>query len=182
MLPDEPLGFGIDLMGDIKRPEGFNRFEHVLPDKSMPPVRMTRVMPIATIPTKEKLRVMFVIFCRSRNCGIKMARTRSISPSAPRIPASRGRRETRWGTAFSGWGGATASELIGSEGRLWRISPEIQTNLPEILTNQSDREIFALRRDPALDGKQLRWLRGMQQENSSMTNNLTWFCPKLDYP
>jgi hypothetical protein len=49
------------------------------------------------------------------------------------------------------------------------------------LTSQSDREVFALRRDPALDGKQLRWLGDMQQENSSMTNNLTWFCPKLDY-
>src|SRR5271165_3105277 len=35
-------------------------------DKSMPPVRMTRVIPIATIPTKEKFRVMFVMFWISK--------------------------------------------------------------------------------------------------------------------
>ena len=68
----------------------------------MPPVKMTRVIPMATIPTKEKLRVMLMMFWRSRNWGIKTARTRTISPSAPRIPISRGRRKVRDGTAFSG--------------------------------------------------------------------------------
>jgi hypothetical protein len=62
-------------------------------DKSMPPVRMTKVIPMATIPTKEKFRVMFVMFWISRNCGIKTARTRSINPSAHRIPISRGSRK-----------------------------------------------------------------------------------------
>jgi hypothetical protein len=36
-------------------------------DKSIPPVKITAVIPIATIPTKEKFRVIFVRFWISRN-------------------------------------------------------------------------------------------------------------------
>jgi hypothetical protein len=73
---------------------------------------MTQVIPIATIPTNEKFVVILAIFWRFRNWGIKIARTSNIKMRAPRIPISRGRRTVRRREAFSGWGGATASEFI----------------------------------------------------------------------
>jgi len=46
-------------------------------------------MPIATIPTKEKFRVMLTTFSHCLNCGIATAITRTIRTSAAKVPASR---------------------------------------------------------------------------------------------
>ena len=58
-------------------------------ERSIPPVKMTRVMPIATIPTKEKFRVMLTTFSHCLNCGIATAITRSMRTSAASVPPSR---------------------------------------------------------------------------------------------
>ena len=58
-------------------------------ERSIPPVKMTRVMPIATIPTKEKFRVMLTTFSHCLNCGIATAITKSMRTSAAKVPASR---------------------------------------------------------------------------------------------
>src|SRR6202008_3801640 len=68
--------------------------------------------PIATIPTHEKFVGILAIFRGCRNCGMKMATTSSSKMKAQRIPISRGRRKGRRREAFSGWGGATASEFM----------------------------------------------------------------------
>jgi hypothetical protein len=46
-------------------------------------------MPMATIPTKEKFRVMLTTFSHCLNCGIATAMTKSIRISAASVPASR---------------------------------------------------------------------------------------------
>ena len=58
-------------------------------ERSIPPVKITKVMPIATIPTKEKFRVMLTTFSHCRNCGIATAITMTMRTSAAKVPASR---------------------------------------------------------------------------------------------
>ena len=58
-------------------------------DKSIPPVKITAVIPIATMPTKEKFRVMLTMFSNCLNWGIATAITRTMRTSAARVPPSR---------------------------------------------------------------------------------------------
>jgi hypothetical protein len=46
-------------------------------------------MPIATIPTKEKLRVILTMFSNCLNCGIAAAITKTMRTRAASVPPSR---------------------------------------------------------------------------------------------
>jgi hypothetical protein len=57
-------------------------------ERSRPPVRMTRIIPIATIPTNEKFRVMLTIFPPCPNCRIAIVSTKSMTSNTARLPTS----------------------------------------------------------------------------------------------
>lgn len=57
-------------------------------ERSIPPVRMTKVIPKATIPTKAKFRVMLTIFSQLENWGMKIAITRIMMINAAKLPNS----------------------------------------------------------------------------------------------
>ena len=57
-------------------------------ERSMPPVKITKVIPMATIPTKEKLRVTLIRFSTCRNCGMETAMIKTMMINAARLPNS----------------------------------------------------------------------------------------------